>query len=124
MARELLKKILEDKLDSAVSIAFANNNEPHMVNTWISYIILEDDELWIPASGMKKAEEFLKNNDTVVVSICNREILGSIYAGCGVLIKGKAKMLNSGKAYDAIKKDFDWARAALVIHMEDIKQAL
>lgn len=124
MAIELLKKILDSNLDSGVSIVSNNGNEAHIANTWVSFVKLVNNTLWIPVGGMNKTEEFLKKNDVLILSFCNREIPGTMYNGCGVHVKGNGKIKSEGEIFEAIKKEFDWARAVLVVDIKETKQVL
>lgn len=49
------------KHEGVVSIVTKGENNPHVVNSWNSYITITGEEnLLIPAGGMKKTEENIK----------------------------------------------------------------
>lgn len=98
---------------------------PHLVNTWNSYVIIDDEgRLLIPAGRMQRTEENLKADNRVVLTVANRQVMGKRYAGTGMLLHGHAAFVAKGPSFDAIKERFAWARAALVITIEDIEQTL
>lgn len=125
MNTKILQKILSHHLDSGVSIVTCNNNEAHIVCTWVSYVkLINNDTLYIPVGGMVKTEENLKNNSKVILSISNREIQGKMYNGTGLNIVGIGEIIRSGDVFDTMKKDFDWIRGVLKITMTEIEQTL
>ena len=51
--------------------------EPHIVNTWNSFIVVTDDErLLIPAYGFRKTERNVSVNNKVKLTLGSREVLG------------------------------------------------
>ncbi len=100
--------------------------EPHLVNTWNSYIQVTDDRyLLIPAGGMHQTEENLAANPKVLLTVGAREVAGRRgQPGTGFLVTGTAEFLSAGEDFDRIKAKFGWARAALKITVESATQTL
>lgn len=122
---EMLKKILEHKLDSGVPIVTCSNNKPHLAETWLSYVKLENDStIYIPVAGMVKTENNLKENDEVILCFSNREIQGKMMPGTGVTVVGKGEILSCGDKFDEMKKEFDWIRAILKVEVKEATQIL
>ena len=125
MEINLLKEILNHKVDSAATIVTHSNNQPHISNTWNSFITLtEDEKLLIPVGGMNLTEKNLLENDDVLLSISNRVVAGKNFPGTGVVIEGKAYIRTSGNEFDLVKKQFSWIRGALVVEIQSIKQTI
>ena len=72
--------------------------EPHIVNTWISYIVVTDDErLLIPAYGFRKTEKNVNVNNKIKLALGSREVLGyKDYQGTGFIVPGTARYISSG----------------------------
>ncbi len=119
-----LIEILTTGSDGALTIVTNGPAGPHLVNSWNSYVLIEGDELLIPVGGMVHTEENLKKDNAVSLSVSNRSVMGLRYKGCGMTLFGTARIEHSGPAFDAIRQRFSWARAALVIHVEQSIQTL
>ena len=120
---ETLLEVL--KKDGVVAIATLGPDGPHMANTWNSYVqITEDGRLLIPAGYFHKTEANVAFNEKVLVTLGSSKVQGLQGAGTGFLIKGKAAFLKEGPDYDAVKSRFSWARAALSITVDSIKQTI
>lgn len=113
------------KHEGVVSIVTEGHNEPHVVNTWNSYIkIIDDEKILIPVGGMKETEENLKQNSNVQLTMGSREVQGFYNPGTGFLIKGTACITTNGSNYETVKTNFPWARAALEVKIDSAKQTL
>jgi hypothetical protein len=120
-----LIEILTEGEDGAVAIATQGADGPHVVNTWNSYVIIDDEgRLLIPAGRMQRTEENLGSDDRIVVTIASRQVVGLRYPGTGMLIHGRAAFVSDGPSYTTIKERFVWARAALVITIESSELTL
>jgi hypothetical protein len=120
-----LIEILTEGEDGAVAIATQGADGPHLVNTWNSYVIIDDEgKLLIPAGRMQRTEENLEVDNRVVLTIANRQVVGLRYPGTGMLIHGRAAFVTEGPSFTAIKERFSWARAALVITIESSELTL
>lgn len=124
MLNPKLIEILTTGADGAVTIVTNGPAGPHLVNSWNSYVIIDGDELLIPVGGMVHTEENLKKDSAVCLSVSNRDVMGLRYKGCGMTLYGTARIESDGVAFDAIRQRFAWARAALVITVEQSIQTL
>lgn len=123
MIPEKMLQVLEH--EGVVAIATQGKDEPHLVNTWNSYIrIKEDGRMLYPAGGMKETESNIEKNHNVQVTLGSREVAGFNGPGTGFLVTGTAAFLKEGPDFDEIKKAFPWARAAVEIKIESVKQTL
>ncbi|GAB1477352.1 hypothetical protein MASR2M70_21900 [Bacillota bacterium] len=120
-----LHEVLTTPPDAAFTIVTQGPNEPHIANSWKSYVSITDDgRFLIPVGGMIETEENIKRNSIVMLSITNREVMGKTSKGTGFLIKGSGEFIKGGPDFDAIKKGFPWARAALAVTIESAQQTL
>ena len=125
MLNEKLMSILTHPTDGAVSIVTYNDEGPHLVNTWNSYItVTSEGKLLIPAYGFLKTEKNLAKNSAVILSIASREIDGYNSKGTGFLVTGTAQFLKAGEEFTKMKERFSWARAVLEITVATAKQTL
>lgn len=123
MIPEKLLEVL--KKDGVVAIATMGKDEPHLVNTWNSYVrITEDGRLLIPAGYMHKTEANLKTNKNVLLTLGSSKVAGKNGPGTGFLIKGTAAFITSGPEFDTMKAKFAWARAALAVTVLSATQTL
>lgn len=125
MINEKLVEVLSHPADGIVAIVTQSAEEPHVVNTWNSYVqVSSDDKLLIPAGFMHKTEENIANNNKVLLTIGSREVQGKMYKGTGFLIKGTARFIKEGTNFEKVKQKFDWARAALEVNIDIAKQTI
>ena len=123
MIPEKLLEVL--KQDGVVAIATLGEDGPHMVNTWNSYIRITDDgRLLIPAGYMHHTEANIATNSNVLITLGSSKVAGKNGPGTGFLIKGTAAFIFSGPDFDATKKRFAWARAALSVTILSATQTL
>ncbi len=111
--------------EGVVAIA-TQGTEPHLVNTWNSYIqVTNGDDLLIPAGGMHRTEENISVNSKVLLTLGSREVNGKRgQPGAGFLVTGKAEVLSAGQDFESVRKKFPWARAALKVTIDTITQTL
>ncbi|WP_418185820.1 FMN-binding protein [Aliarcobacter vitoriensis] len=114
-----MKKKIESILnyEGVFSVVAKGDDFPHIVNTWNSYVIFKNNEIFVPVAGMFKMEESLKNDNKVIVVIGTKELMGLHGMGMGVKIIGKAFIQNDIKEYEDIKSKFEWARAVMKIEI-------
>ncbi len=125
MTDKKLMEVLTTPPDAALAIVTQGINEPHVVNSWNSYVqVTSDGKLLIPAGSMSETEKNIEKNNKVQLTISNREVQGKAYKGTGFLVKGTAAFVKEGSDYDTIKAKFPWARAALTITIESMEQTL
>lgn len=118
--RDVIKK------EGVVAIVSWASGEPHMVNTWNSYIVVTDDErLLIPAYAMRKTEKNITENNKVKISLGSKEVLGfKDYQGTGFVVEGEAKFLESGNEFDMMKEKFSFLTRVLEITVTSARQML
>jgi hypothetical protein len=125
MVDEKLLAVINTPPDAALAIVTQGINEPHVVNSWNSYVqVTGEGKLLIPAGGMVETEKNIERNNKVKLTITNREVEGKTYKGTGFLIKGTAGFVKEGGDFDTIKAKFPWARAALAIKIASAEQTL
>lgn len=122
----MLDKTLLEVLshEGVVAIVSQGENEPHVVNTWNSYVQVLEEQLVIPVGTMVETEKNLKKNTKLQLTCGSREVQGLQYMGTGFLVTGPAIMETSGTSFELIQSKFPWARAALVVTVESSKQTL
>lgn len=125
MINEKLAEVLAHPADGVVAIVTQGEDEPHVVNTWNSYVqVIAEDKLLIPVGFMNRTEKNIARNNKVQLTIGNREVQGKMYKGTGFYIKGTAKFLKEGPEFEQMKAKYDWARAALEITIEHAIQTI
>lgn len=100
--------------------------EPHLVNTWNSYLVVtEDERILIPAYGFRKTQKNVEINDKVKISLGSKDVLGyKDYPGTGFMIEGTAGYIESGDEYDMMKNKFSFLTRVLEIKVDKAKQML
>lgn len=125
MLNEKLMEVITSPPDGAIAIITQGAGEPHVVNSWNSYVnVTPDDKLLIPVGGMNQTEQNISRNNRVLLTVANREVQGKMYKGTGFLIKGDAKFVKTGSDYTMMKEKFPWARAVLEVTIESAEQTL
>ncbi|MFZ3171807.1 MAG: pyridoxamine 5'-phosphate oxidase family protein [Carboxydocellales bacterium] len=122
----LTEKFFEVKnQEGVVSIVSWGENEPHVVNTWNSYLtITADERILIPAAGMRKTQKNVVQNPRVKMTLGSKEVMGYQYPGTGFLVEGTAKFLESGEEFDMMKEKFSFLSRVLEITVTSAKQTL
>ena len=123
----LTEKFLEViKNEGVVSIVSWGIDEPHVVNTWNSYLVVTSDErILIPAYAMRKTEKNINVNNKVKMTLGSKEVLGyKDYQGTGFVVEGTAKYLESGSEFDMMKEKFSFLTRVLEITVTSAKQML
>ena len=112
--------------EGVVSIVSWGENEPHVVNTWNSYLLVtEDERILIPAYGMRKTEKNVNVNNRVKLALGSKEVLGyKDYQGTGFVIEGTAGYLESGATYDMMKEKFSFLTRVVEVTVTSIKQTI
>ncbi|MBI5440008.1 MAG: pyridoxamine 5'-phosphate oxidase family protein [Deltaproteobacteria bacterium] len=120
------EKMLEVlKHDGVVAIATMGVDEPHLVNTWNSYVRIADDgRLLIPAGYMHKTEANIQKKNKVLLTLGSSKVAGKNGPGTGFLIQGTAAFITSGPDFDRMKARFAWARATLAVTVLSVIQTL
>ena len=123
---KLSEKFLEViKYEGVVSI-MSWGVEPHLVNTWNSYLVVtEDERILIPAYGFRKTQKNVEVNNKVKIALGSKEVLGyKDYPGTGFLIEGTARYIESGQEYEMMKNKFSFLTRVLEITVNNTKQML
>jgi Pyridoxamine 5'-phosphate oxidase len=110
-----------------IAISTAGPDGPHVVATWGDYVRAfgtQADTLLIPVGHMHKTEANLKGDNRVELLCGTRQVQGTHGLGKGCAIVGKAAFQTAGPHFDAVKSKFPWARAALVVSVEEAKPQL
>ena len=114
------------KNEGVVSIVSWGVDEPHVANTWNSYLVVTPDErILIPAYAMRRTEKNVNQNNKVKMALGSREVLGyKDYQGTGFVVEGTAKFLESGSEFDMMKEKFSFLTRVLEITVTSAKQML
>ncbi len=112
--------------EGVVSIISWGAEEPHVTNTWNSYLVVtEDERILIPAAGMRSTESDVSQNNKVKVTLGSREVEGyNNYQGTGFLLEGTAKFVEAGAEFDSMKEKFPFLSRVLEITVTFAKQQL
>ncbi len=124
--KKLSEKFLEVLQHEGVVSIVSWGIEPHVVNTWNSYLVITDDErILIPAYGFRKTEKNINVNNHVKITLGSKDVLGyKDYPGTGFVIDGKAKYISSGDEYNFMKEKFSFLTRVLEIKVDSAKQML
>lgn len=100
--------------------------EPHLVNTWNSFVVVtEDERLLIPAYGFRKTEKNVNVNNKIKLAIGSKNVLGyKDYPGTGFIVEGTARYIESGEEYDMMKQRVDFLKRVFEVTVEKAKQML
>ena len=111
--------------EGVVSIISWGKGEPHVANTWNSYLTLtKDNKILIPAAGMVKTEANSKENNKVKMTLGSKEVQGHFTQGAGFRLEGTAKFISLGEEYDMMKEKFPFLTRVLEITLTEIEQTL
>jgi hypothetical protein len=123
---KLNEKFLEVLKHEGVVSIMSWGVEPHLVNTWNSYLVVtEDERILIPAYGFRKTEENVNVNNKVKISLGSKNVLGyKDYPGTGFIVDGSARYFESGEEYDMMKAKFSFLTRVLEITVDNAKQML
>lgn len=112
---EKIESIL--KYEGVFSVVAKGEDFPHIVNTWNSYVIFKNGEIFVPVAGMNKMEELLNKDNRVIVVIGTKELMGLHGMGMGVKIIGYASISSDTKEYKDLKAKLEWPRAVMKIEI-------
>lgn len=114
------------KNEGVVSIVTCVNNEPHVVNTWNSFMVVtEDERILIPAYAMKKTEKNILENNKITVALGSKEVSGyNDYPGTGFIVEATGKFVDTGKEYNMMKDKFSFLTRVLELKIVSSKQML
>ena len=121
-----VKKVIENS--EIVTIATNGKNGPHLVATWGEFVksldIDDGKTIVIPAGGYLQTEKNLKENDRVELLVGSKQVQGKKGMGTGYRLTGRAEIVTEGVLMDLAKSKFPWAKAALVIEVDNATQLL
>ncbi len=83
-----------------------------------------EDTLLIPVGLMQKTEENVRRDNRVELLFGTRQVQGTHGPGKGCGIRGRAEFQTAGAHFDAAKARFPWARAVMVVKVEEVKTQL
>jgi hypothetical protein len=123
---KLSEKFLEVLKHEGVVSIMSWGVEPHLVNTWNSYLVVtEDERILIPAYGFRKTQKNVEINNKVKITLGSKDVLGyKDYPGTGFLVDGTATYVESGEEYDMMKSKFSFLTRVLEITVDTAKQLL
>ena len=123
---KLSEKFLEVIKHEGVVSIMSWGVEPHLVNTWNSYLVVTDDErILIPAYGFRKTQKNIEINNKVKIALGSKEVLGyKDYQGTGFIIDGTASYIESGEEFDMMKNKFSFLTRVLEITVDKATQML
>lgn len=114
------------KHEGVVSIVSWGNDEPHVANTWNSFLVVTNDErILIPAYGLRKTQKNTDVNSQIKLTLGTRNVLGyKDYPGTGFLVTGTARYFDEGDEYDMMKEKFSFLTRVLEVTVTRAKQTL
>ena len=112
--------------EGVVSIVSWGEGDPHVVNTWNSYLVItEDEHILIPAYGMRKTEKNVNINNRLKLTLGSKEVIGfQDYQGTGFVIEGTANYIESGETYEMMKEKFSFLTRVVDVTVNSIKQKI
>ena len=124
MLTDKFREVLEN--EGVVSILSWGGDEPHLVNTWNSYLVVTPDErILIPAYAMRRTEKNVNQNNKIKIALGSKVVLGyKDYQGTGFAVEGTAKFIESGSEYEMMKEKFSFLTRVLEITATSAKQML
>ncbi|MDF2596194.1 MAG: Pyridoxamine 5-phosphate oxidase [Clostridia bacterium] len=123
MINETLLNVLSH--EGVVAIVTCGEKGAHVVNTWNSYIVVnEDEKLLIPAAGMRRTQQNIEQNNAVKITLGSKDVMGHRSIGTGFLIEGSAKFIESGSDFDTMKEKFPFLSRVLEITILSTKQTV
>ncbi|MEG0775010.1 pyridoxamine 5'-phosphate oxidase family protein [Clostridium sp.] len=107
-------------------VSWGATTEPHIANTWNSYLKVTDDErILIPAYGFRKTEKNVNANNKIKLALGSKEVLGyKDYQGTGFVVEGTANYLTSGPEFDMMKEKFSFLSRVVEITVTSAKQGI
>jgi hypothetical protein len=123
---KLSEKFFEVLKNEGVVSIMSWGVEPHLVNTWNSYLVVtEDERILIPAYGFRKTQKNVEIYNKVKISLGSKDVSGyKDYPGTGFLVDGTASYIESGEEYDMMKSKFSFLTRVLEITVDNAKQML
>ena len=114
------------KDEGPVTIVTINANPASVVNTWMSYVKVDEDNnrLYLPAAGMHSIENDFAQDNHVLLTMGSKKVEGTVGPGAGFHIKGTGKFLSEGLEFAEMKARFPWLREVLQVNIDQIEQKI
>lgn len=114
------------KNEGVVTIVSWTDGEPHVVNTWNSFMVItEDERILIPAYAMRKTEKNTLINPKVKLTLGSKKVSGyKDYPGTGFVLEGTSQFIDAGSEFDMMKEKFDFLTRVLEVTVISSKQML
>ncbi|WP_461214559.1 pyridoxamine 5'-phosphate oxidase family protein [Lacticaseibacillus sp. GG6-2] len=110
--------------EGPVTIVSVNGNPAHVVNTWMSYVTLSDNQLLIPAAGMHSVEQDMAKDNHLVLTFGSKEVIGTVGPGAGFHVHGTGEFIDHGPAFEQKKAQFPWVTRVLVVTIDEVQQKI
>lgn len=111
-----------------VAIATTGSDGPHLACTWGEHFralgIRNDEIVLVPAGGYQKTEQNLAKDSRIEMLCATRQVQGTHGPGKGCRIRGTGQLQTSGEFFKATIDKFPWARAVLVVKVEEVSEQL
>lgn len=124
MLSEKFMEVIEN--EGVVTIVSWGTGEPHVVNTWNSYLVVTPDQrILIPAYAMRKTEKNTTVQTVVKMTLGSKDVIGhNDYQGTGFVVEGTAKFIENGSEFDIMKEKFSFLTRVLEVTVTSAKQML
>jgi hypothetical protein len=110
--------------EGPVTIITVNAHPAHVVNTWMSYITLSNNQLFIPAAGMHSIEADFPEDNHLTLTFGSKEVEGTVGPGAGFHVHGTGEFVDHGPAFDQKKTEFPWLTRMLIVTIDDVQQKI
>lgn len=125
----IIDAICKEVIDKTewIAIATTGPDGPHVVATWGDYVRalgIQNDTILIPVGLMRKTEANLQHDRRIELLCGSRQVQGTRGPGKGCALVGTAKFQTAGPHFEEVRAKFPWARAALVVSVEETKPQL
>jgi hypothetical protein len=110
-----------------VAMVTSGEDGPHLVGTWGEYVRRLNPNagtIVVPVGGYRQTEKNLARDNRIKLLIASRQVQGSSGPGQACEITGTAELVTEGPIVDEVKRNFRWARGALVVTIKGIATQL
>jgi hypothetical protein len=120
----MLKGEVKEVLDTTEVVTLGTHAQDgvHLVATWGDFVrklgIQEGAVILIPAGGYRSTEGNLRRDPRVQVLVASQQ------AGTGFRLSGLAEVQTAGPWAEHVKREYSWARGALVVRVEEVEKLL
>ncbi len=124
MFSEKFREVLQH--EGVVSVVSWSGGDPHLVNTWNSYLVIPDDNrILIPAWAFRRTEKNILANNQVKISLGSKNVEGyKNYPGTGFIVTGSGRFFDQGEEYDMMKEKFPFLTRVFEVTVDKAKQML